>query len=116
ISLVRVSPGGRYVLFASTNSSLTPVPDNNNASDLFVKDLQTGTISLVSVNHAATAAGNAASGTFGISGTDIPVLFSSNDRYLVFTSLASDLATNPDANGTDDVFVRDLQTGTTRLV
>ena len=42
-------------------------------------------------------------------------MISANGRYVVFTSDANNLVAG-DTNGTRDVFVRDLLTGTTRLV
>ncbi len=60
---------------------------------------------LVSVNSAGTDSGNSFSGSSVIS---------ADGRTVAFVSFASDLVTN-DTNGTLDVFVRDLKTGTTTL-
>jgi Tol biopolymer transport system component len=79
---------------------------------LFVRDLKMGTTALVSVNNAGTGAGNGRSGNNPVAAD---FALSSNGRFLAFFSAASDLVTN-DTNGLDDVFVRDLQTGTTTLV
>jgi hypothetical protein len=73
---------------------------------VFVRDLQTGTTTLVSVNSPGTDSGNHWSGN--------PVI-SADGRYVAFKSYASDLVAT-DTNGDYDVFVRDLQTGTTTLV
>jgi len=70
--------------------------------------LTIGLPSLVSVNAAGTAAGNNISDI-----TDQNL--SADGRYLVFSSAASNLVAN-DTNNTWDVFLRDLQTGTTTLV
>src|SRR4051794_18647155 len=65
-------------------------------------------VSLVSVNAAGTGTGNAASSFMGTS---------ADGRYVLFTSLATDLVTGvTDIPGTQDLFVRDRQAGTTQLV
>ncbi len=96
---------GRYLVFTSESGDLAP-GDTNKASDIFVCDLQVGSNTLVSINQAGTGSGNGAS-----SGASI----SANGRYVVFTSFAGDLVPN-DTNELTDIFVRDLETGATRLV
>ncbi len=98
------SVDGRYVAFESAASNLI-ANDANDASDVFVRDLQTGTTVLVSANPAG-APGHGASTN--------PTL-TPDGRSVVFESAASDLAAG-DANDLSDVFVRDLQTGVTTLV
>ena len=100
-----VSADGRYVVFASTASNLAGT-DGNNTTDVFRRDLQTGTTALVSV----TLAGD--TGTF--QGSYSPVL-SADGRYVAFTSDNGNLVPN-DTNTLPDVFRRDMQTGTTALV
>jgi Tol biopolymer transport system component len=86
---------------------LTANDTNGNTIDTFVRDLQTGTTTLVSVNRFETGSGNGNSGHQGMS---------ADGRFVAFASRASDLIAN-DTNGTTfDVFVRDLQMGTTALV
>src|SRR5439155_11854285 len=80
--------------------------DTNATLDIFVRDLKTGTTSLVSVNSAGTGSGNRAS--------DLPAI-SADGRFVAFRSAASDLVAN-DTNATSDVLVRDRKTGTTTLV
>ena len=101
---VDVSGDGRFVTFTSSASNLV-ANDTNGASDVFVRDLETGTTELVSV----TAGGGAASGASN--GSSI----SATGRFVVFNSAAADLVAG-DTNGTLDVFVRDRQLGTTELV
>ena len=100
-----ISADGRHVVFESEASNLV-ANDTNNASDIFVRDLETGTTTLVSVNSSGTGVGNGASTS--------PVI-SADGRYVAFASEASDLAAN-DTNNVSDVFVRDRVTGTTTLV
>ncbi|MBL1175184.1 DUF4347 domain-containing protein [Pantanalinema sp. GBBB05] len=108
-SMPNISRDGRYVVFASSANDLI-ANDTNNARDVFVRDLFTGTTTLVSANLAGTGSGN------GISGIEYEYLRISNDnRYVVFTSSASDLVAN-DTNNAKDVFMRDLLTGTTILI
>ncbi len=66
----------------------------------------TARLSLVSVNSTGTGGGN---------GDSLPVDLSTNGRYAVFESSASDLVPG-DTNGATDVFVRDLAAGATLLV
>jgi Calx-beta domain/WD40-like Beta Propeller Repeat len=100
-----ISADGRYVAFESSASNLV-ANDTNNTSDVFVRDLQTNTTILVSVNSAGTGPGNQFSNQ---------AVISANGRVVVFSSSASNLAPN-DSNNTVDVFARDLQTSTTSLV
>src|SRR5713101_8096482 len=99
-----ISADGRVVAFASFASDLV-ANDTNGTLDVFVRDLKTGTTTLVSINSAGTGSGNIFS--------DLPVL-SADGRAVAFESFASDLVAN-DTNGKEDVFVRDLKTGTTKL-
>ncbi|HKI72966.1 MAG TPA: hypothetical protein VKA81_11345 [Verrucomicrobiae bacterium] len=99
-----ISTDGRYVVFESEASNLV-TNDTNGVSDVFVRDLQTGTTTFVSVNSAG-AAGNGASTS---------PLISPDGRYVTFVSAAGDLVAN-DTNNATDIFVRDLQSHTTTLV
>lgn len=100
-----MTPNGRYVLFSSTASDLV-TNDTNGGNDAFVRDLKRGTTTLVSVNGAGAASGNADSSPAGIT---------PNGRFVLFDSLASDLVAD-DTDFTPDVFVRDLKRATTTLV
>ena len=108
-----LSPDGRFVLFTSTANNLS-VTSSNTAYrgaaaprlNVFLRDRTNGTTTLVSINLAATGGGN---------GDSIASDVSTNGRYVLFESCGSDLVTD-DTNGLNDVFVRDLLTGATRLV
>src|SRR6185503_14377473 len=52
-----ISDDGRYVVFTSSATDLTAIPDNNNQQDVFVRDLQTNTTMLVSINKDGTGPG-----------------------------------------------------------
>lgn len=94
--------GGKLV-FVSTADNLTS-NDTNGTSDVFVRDLTTGTTTLISVNT---------NGVAGAGSSATPVI-SENGRFVAFSSSAPDLVTN-DGNGLNDVFVRDLTSGFTSL-
>ena len=99
-----MTPNGRYVAFDSLASNLVP-EDKGNIRDVFVRDTQTGTTSRVSV---------ATGGAQGKADSYEPSI-NSTGRYVVFASSANNLVTG-DANSAVDIFVRDLQLGTTARV
>jgi hypothetical protein len=101
-----VTPDGRFVLFTSTANNLTPGDNSLLRSDVFLRDRLSNTTTLVSVNDAGTGGGN---------GNSYGGLVSTNGRYVVFESDASDLVPG-DTNASTDIFERDLQMGTTTLV
>ncbi|MDY7022634.1 MAG: DUF4347 domain-containing protein, partial [Cyanobacteriota bacterium] len=106
-----LSINGRFVAFESDADNLVP-DDTNNATDVFIRDRQTGITSRVSVN------------SFGQEGQDrsgalfdgvLPAL-TPDGRFVAFESRATNLAPG-DNNGEEwDIFVRDLQTETTTRV
>ncbi|HYF16231.1 MAG TPA: DUF4347 domain-containing protein [Ramlibacter sp.] len=94
-----LSADGRYVVFQSSASNLVE-GDTNNALDIFVKDLQTGAVTRVS-----TGADGAQADSYSYD-----AMLSADGRFVSFTSGAGNLVAG-DANGVEDVFVKDLQTG-----
>ncbi|MBE0683700.1 MAG: PD40 domain-containing protein [Anaerolineales bacterium] len=96
-----VSADGRYVVFESSASNLV-ADDNNNFIDIYVKDMQSGAVTRVSVDSSGAQA-NGNSSYPSISG---------DGRFVAFSSEASNLVPN-DLNGAGDIFVHDLQTGAT---
>jgi|GEM_PF-3876463 len=103
-----VSADGRYILFQSTAVDLTPLLDSNDRDDFYVRDLVSETTELVSLNADETGAGNDYA-IWGALAADQPIV--------VFESRASDLAPGvTDANGTTDVFARDIASGVTELI
>ena len=112
--LLGISANGRFVVFATAASDLV-ANDTNGTTDVFVRDLETDTTTLVSVNRFGTDSGNGESGGGSVNTFYYKTIISADGRFVAFTSSASDLVAN-DANGRPDVFVRDLQTGTTTLV
>jgi len=100
-----LSADGRYVAFQSTSFPLTPI-NTNGQQNIFVRDLQTGVTTLASVNRF---------GGPSPFGSCQRASISADGRFVAFESTATDLVAN-DTNNATDVFVRDLQTGTTMLV
>ncbi len=86
--------------------------DTNNTSDIFVRGLQTGTTERVSVSSSGEQANGRS--TASLRGTYGPPI-SADGRNVAFVSSATNLVES-DTNDTEDVFVCDLQTGTTELV
>ena len=100
----RISASGNVVVFHSTASNLVSA-DTNRVRDTFVKILATGVTERVSVSSAGLEAD-------GATGFGYP---SADGSYIYFHGTASNL--DPvDTNGLQDVFVRDRNVHTTRLV
>ena len=99
-----LSADGHFVVFSSRATNLVR-GDTNDASDVFVRDLWTGTISRVSVSHTGAQARD---------GAGDPTI-SADGRYVAFLSASDDLVPG-DTNDQVDVFVRDRMAGTTRRI
>lgn len=102
----RLSPDGTRVMFASDASNLGPT-DTNGRPDVYVRDLTTGITSLVSANAAGTDSGDRGSHYSS---------FSPDGSKVVFWSTATDLTPLGGSGSVSDLYVRDLDTGTTTLV
>jgi Tol biopolymer transport system component len=98
-----ISADGRFVAF---DSGASLVPGDGPFSDVYVRDLELGTTTLVSV---------AADGGPADSGSSEPSI-SADGRTVAFASGASNLLQAGDGNGTTDIYVRDLDAGVTRRV
>ncbi|HUP78871.1 MAG TPA: hypothetical protein VM260_09970, partial [Pirellula sp.] len=99
-----ISGDGKFVTFTSNASNLVE-DDSNGLRDIFVKDLTTGTTTRVSTNSAGTQANS----------TSVQASISGDGKFVTFTSNASNLVSG-DSNGLQDIFVKDLTTGTTTRV
>jgi 6-phosphogluconolactonase (cycloisomerase 2 family) len=108
-SSLDISADGRYVAFVTDSTNLVP-NDTNNRPDVFVRDMQLGLTTRVSVDS------NGVQSDSPNFPTITPIVHISRDgRYIVFSSDASNLVPN-DTNNTEDVFLHDRQTGqTTRI-
>ena len=97
-----ISADGRFVAFHSESNL---VPGDLGWTDVFVRDVQLG----ITVRTSVTSQGGQA---FGQS---YPEKISTDSRFVVFNSEASNLVPG-DTNGFWDTFVHDLQTGVTERV
>jgi Tol biopolymer transport system component len=99
-----VSNDGRYVAFTSEASNLVS-GDTNGEQDVFLHDTQTGITSRVSVASAGTESND----------RSVWPAISSDGRIITFGSHANNLV-NGDTNNHGDVFMHDVQQGTTTRV
>lgn len=102
--LPSISANGRFVAFESDADNLVP-GDGNGLLDVFVHDRDAATTIRVSLGMDAAEANGA---SFGAA-------ISADGRFVAFSSEASNLV-DGDTNGTLDVFVHDLITGTTARI
>lgn len=102
--LPAVSGDGRHVVFASLADDLV-VGDGNGNWDVFVHDRQTG----------ATTRESVGAGGIEADGVSLEPDISDDGRFVAFSSSATNLVAG-DSNGSDDVFVRDRQSGATTRV
>jgi Tol biopolymer transport system component len=98
----QISKSGRYVAFTS-EAKLVP-SDTNGFRDVYLRDRQTGTTTLIS--RAAAGGGSARGGA--------EPSMTPDGRYIAFTAMSDDIAPGDD-NDNQDVVVRDTVTGTTKI-
>jgi Tol biopolymer transport system component len=122
VSAVSLSDDGRFVAFESTAANLV-ADDSNGIPDVFVRDRllrRTDRVSISSTEEQAVldpavAPGYAVDyergGYLGL----VPVI-SGDGRFVVFVSRLSSNLVDGDTNGVGDLFLRDLQRGTTEIV
>lgn len=106
-----VSADGRFVCFLSASPDLSPDDINGNRYDVFVRDMVTGDVTLVS---------RATDGTQRNRDSDSAVI-SADGTQVAFATSARLSAEDDDPLGVEhwkqqDVYVRDLAVGTTKLV
>ena len=101
---ISLSSDGRYVAFRSWAGNLVE-SDTNGATDIFLRDRQSGETTRISVSSDGTQA----------DGFSYDPSLSGDGRYVVFTSSADNLVPG-DSNNQRDVFLRDLVTGETRRI
>jgi Tol biopolymer transport system component len=97
-----ISDDGRYITYASSASNLAPKGDNNGAVDVFLYDMQNKTTSLISQDS---------NGNIGNDHSNSPSI-TPDGGYVSFSSSASNLVSD-DGNNRSDIFIRDVQAGTT---
>lgn len=106
------SSDGRWAAFCSAASNLVP-GDTNGKTDVFLRDMTTGKVRIVSHPFGTPVQANGDSCSQSGVGWDLGV--SVDGRYVVFDSTASNLV-GGDANALSDVFRWDRVTGRTQLV
>lgn len=104
-----ISAGGEFVSFTSAASNLVP-RDRNRVPDVFVRDMRTGAVRRASVSSKGREQNAAVSPPF----SQVSDL-SSDGRYVVFDSNASNLV-RKDRNDHTDIFRHSMVTGRTELV
>ena len=100
-----LSGDGSHLAF-TTEDRLDGAHDGNAVADVYLRDLGRATTTLVSINPAGTAAGDAASHSPSVS---------YDGAWVAFVSSATNLV-SPAPGGGDQVFVRDVGTPRTYLV
>jgi Tol biopolymer transport system component len=100
------SGDGRFVFFLSDAGNLVLDGPVNGFADLFRHDLVTGTMSRVMAGDDRMPWPNGPVTGFSVS---------ANGRWVAFSSRATNL-TPGDTNGVEDIFLRDVEIGVTRLV
>lgn len=93
------SPDGRSVLFTSTANNLV-AGDDNAFDDIFLKNLETGAVTLVSTNANGVRSNESSA----------EAVFSSDGKMVAFVSSATNLVVD-DTNHSADIFVKNLVTG-----
>jgi Tol biopolymer transport system component len=101
---VVLSGDGKKLGFMSESALLVP-NDTNGNFDVFIKDVQSGQVLLVSATPGGTP-GNDQSG---------PLWLNEDGNIATFMSRANDLVAG-DSNGTSDIFVRDMAAGVTERI
>lgn len=99
-----ITADGRFVVFRSQATDLV-AGDTNDAEDLFRRDLRLEVTNLVTVDAGGIQA--SAYSTFGA--------ISDDGRYVAFQSRADNL-TVAEGDVADDIFVKDMLTGTVELI
>ena len=98
---------GRYIVFESEATNLTAVAITLNRSHIYRKDTITGEVVLVSSDASGLVEADNHSTNPGIS---------SNGRYVVFQSAATNLDALINSNGIPQIYLKDLDDGSIDLV
>jgi len=108
VNAAQLSSGGGVVAFDCSDSDLV-MDDSNNRSDVFVRELSSGTLELISGRDAALPSGTPAAVAFG------PLLSASADgRFVAFGGSPGALVSGC-TNPYRAIIVRDLSMGTNLL-
>ncbi len=106
-TLLGITPDGRFAVFESYSSNLSPVPATNDVNNLFVRDTVAGMTALVTVNPA---------GTQSASGYGTTPVITPDGKFVAFASVATNLTADVITGGNQNIFLRNLAGGSTVLV
>ena len=102
-----ISSDGRFVLFSSHAVDLVANENGYLGQNVFLRDRSSNTTALISANYNNS--------TGGANGNSLGGQVSTNGRYALFVSDATDLLPG-NTNGFSNVYIRDLQAATNILV
>jgi Tol biopolymer transport system component len=102
-----LSGNGRYLVFQSLATNLVEGVETNTYRQIYMKDLRTGTVTLVSRDRDDPLV--------GASGTCVDPSISPNGRFVVYSCNSANLVPG-DSNGQSHVYVYDARRGTTARV
>jgi Tol biopolymer transport system component len=105
-----ISADGRFVAFVSLAENLVGTDDTNGFADVFVRDLDAGTTRLVSIASDGTQGNGHSGGIILRVFNPVRVSISSDGRFVVFGSEATNLLDVADTNGIFDIFLHDRDT------
>lgn len=100
-----MSADARYVVFRSAATNLVTSDENGVIEDIFLRDTQSGTTTLISLDNLGG----------GSNGSSYYPDISADGTKIVFYSAASDLVSG-DGNGVLDAFLHDTASGTTTRI
>src|SRR5437764_254616 len=105
------SPDGTHLLFWSRSTNISPAATSG-FSELYLKDLTTGQVSVVSADANGVEGNNDSTNPNNSSQI---LMFSPDGTKVVFESAATNLV-SPGANGRQHIFIKDLTAGAVTLV
>ncbi len=105
-----IDPSGEQIFF-STRERLA-ANDKDSATDIYVRDLQLNTTTLVSAGSASCAGSGCGNGDVDVGAVAEGVVDEGNDVFFV----TSEQLSTQDSDESPDVYVRDIEAGTTTLV
>jgi hypothetical protein len=104
-----ISGNGRYVVMQSR--ALIP-EDTSNQVQVYVYDLETNEVELISVKPDGTPSAT----TVGVYDSPHSRIISTDGRYVLFRTVATDIVPGVTTNGVSQIYRRDRETQTTEIV
>ncbi len=100
-----VSPDGTKLVFESASADINP--DGQAVARVFMKDLVSGAITVLSTS----AAGALSDGSSGPNGSAGRGAFSNDGKLFAFQSTANNLTSDDDGQGKRDLYIKNIETG-----